>query len=238
MQRLVLASGSPRRKELLARIGIPFDVLVSEIDEELGDHSHAGTFALTMSRDKARHVAEKLANRQMPKSSHHEGVPADPAGQVAEPVDGYLVLAADTVVARNGYILGKPANREDALRMLRLLSGGWHEVITGMTLLSTMTGEELTATETTQVKFREADEDFLARYVDTPEPYDKAGAYGIQGYGALLVEQIDGDYHNVMGLPLQRLSRMLESMGIEPLTWLRQNERQDEQQDGQQDKEQ
>lgn len=213
MQRLILASGSPRRRELLARIGIPFDVMVSGIDEELGEHIHAETFAMIMSRGKARDVAAKLVKRH--------GLEAGRAGNIPEPADGYLVLAADTVVARDGHILGKPENRGDVLRMLRLLSGGWHEVITGITLIRTNTGEEKTAAEITRVKFRDADEDFLARYADTAEPYDKAGAYGIQGYGVFLVERIEGDYHNVMGLPLQRLSRMLESMGIEPLSWLK-----------------
>jgi septum formation protein len=226
---LILASGSPRRKELLARIGIPFDVVVSEICEELGDHSHAGTYAEAMARDKARDVARKLADRHACLSVP-EGIPACQAGLSPVHPDGYLVLAADTVVARNGCILGKPETREDALRMLRMLSGGWHDVVTGITLLNTVTGEEATAVETTRVKFRDADEKLLGRYADAAEPYDKAGAYGIQGFGALLVERIDGDYHNVMGLPLQRLSQMLESMGIEPLSWLGQYDGKDKEQ--------
>jgi septum formation protein len=230
MQRLILASGSPRRKELLARIGIPFDVVVSEIDEELGSHSHAGTYAMAMSRDKARDVAEKLTVLQSSSRYAHEGPAVGLAGILPDPVRGCLVLAADTVVARKGHILGKPATREDALRMLRLLSGGWHEVVTGITLINTGTGEEATAVETTRVKFRKADEKLLGRYADAAEPYDKAGAYGIQGYGALLVERIEGDYHNVMGLPLQRLSQMLESMGIEPLSWLGQHGEKDKEQ--------
>jgi septum formation protein len=230
MQRLILASGSPRRKELLARIGIPFDVVVSEVCEELGDHSHAGTFAEAMARDKARDVARKLADRQACCLPVPEGAAPDPDGLAREQAGGYLVLAADTVVARNGSILGKPETREDALRMLRMLSGGWHDVVTGITLLNTVTGEEATAVETTRVKFRDADEKLLGRYADAAEPYDKAGAYGIQGFGALLVERIDGDYHNVMGLPLQRLSQMLESMGIEPLSWLGQHDGKDKEQ--------
>ena len=232
MQRLILASGSPRRRELLTRIGIPFDVMVSDIDEELGEHIHAETFAMIMSRDKARGVAAKLAKRHGLEEVRADDVPEPDqtgdakagdakAGDAQATAEGYLVLAADTVVARDGHILGKPKNRGDALRMLRLLSGGWHEVITGITLIRTNTGEEQTAAEITRVKFRDADEDYLARYADTAEPYDKAGAYGIQGYGVFLVERIEGDYHNVMGLPLHRLSRMLEGVGIGPLSWLK-----------------
>jgi len=200
MQRLILASGSPRRKELLARIGVPFDVMVSGIDESLGDHDHAETFALAMSREKARDIAARLQGESL-----HAGC---------------LVLAADTVVAREGHILGKPVDRADAERMLRLLSGSWHDVITGMTLLRADTGEAQSAAETTRVKFRELDETLIRRYLETDEPSDKAGAYAVQGFGAVLVERIVGDYYNVMGLPIQRLSGMLEEFGTEPLSWL------------------
>ncbi len=200
MQRLILASGSPRRKELLARIGIPFDVMVSGIDESLGDHDHAETFALAMSQGKARDIAARLS--------------------VGELREGCLILAADTVVAKGGHILGKPVGRADTERMLRLLSGCWHEVITGMTLLRPDTGEERSVAEITRVKFRELDETLIQRYADTGEPADKAGAYGVQGFGAVLVERIEGDYYNVMGLPVQRLSTLLESLGESPLSWL------------------
>ena len=104
--------------------------------------------------------------------------------------------------------------------MLRMLSGGWHEVITGMTLLCPSTGEERTEAEVTRVRFRPLDEAFIERYLDTGEPFDKAGAYGVQGYGSLLVACIEGDYYNVMGLPLYRLARMLEVFSCEPLSWL------------------
>ena len=200
MQRMILASGSPRRSELLARIGIPFDVLVSGIDESLGDHDRAEAYALAMARAKAHDIADRLAGTS-------EGADC-------------LILAADTVVAKDDHILGKPLDRTDAERMLRLLSGAWHEVITGMTLIRTDTGAECNVTEITRVKFRELDEALIRRYVETGEPGDKAGAYGVQGYGAVLVERIEGDYCNVMGLPLQRLTTLLESLGTDPLGWM------------------
>lgn len=206
MQRLILASGSPRRRELLTRIGIPFEIVVSGFHESQDGHRQAEPFARAMSLEKAREVARKLCDATV------SGVPADG--------DGFIVLAADTVVARQGNLLGKPLDREDAARMLRLLSGGWHEVITGMTLLRTDTGEERTTAEITRVRFRPLDEAMVQRYLETGEAFDKAGAYGVQGYGSLLVERMDGDYYNVMGLPLHRLSRMLEDMGVAPYVWL------------------
>ncbi len=201
--RLILASGSPRRRELLSRIAIPFDVQVADIDESVGDHDHARTYAQAMSSGKAREIARRMGG--MPTGAH---------------ADDVLILAADTVVARQEHILGKPVDREDARRMLRVLSDGWHDVITGMTLLHPASGVERTEAEVTRVKFRLLDEALIERYLDTDEPFDKAGAYGVQGYGSLLVEGIEGDYYNVMGLPLHRLARMLEAFSCEPLSWL------------------
>jgi len=132
----------------------------------------------------------------------------------------YYILAADTIVVKDGHILGKPKSTLDARTMLMSLSGEWHEVITGISLLSTDTGHELIETVTTRVKFRIISKELLDQYCLTNEPYDKAGSYGIQGYGSLLVERIEGDYCNVMGLPIQKVSVMLENMGIQPLSWL------------------
>ena len=208
MEHLVLASGSPRRSELLGRLGISFSIMVSGTDESQNGHEDAQAYAMAMSREKAREVANRLRL---------------PTG--GEPVpEACLVLAADTVVARDGHILGKPANRGDAARMLRLLSDGWHEVITGLTLVRTADNTERTVAEITRVRFRPLDEGMIARYLATGEADDKAGAYGVQGYGSLLVAQMDGDYYNVMGLPLHRLSRMLEAMGVKPYTWLMKHE--------------
>lgn len=207
MDKLILASGSPRRSELLSRLGLSFEVVVSGTDESREGHDDARTYAVAMSAKKAGEVAAILAD---PSRSAPPG-PGDA---------GFLVLAADTVVARQGHILGKPADRTDAARMLRLLSGGWHEVMTALTLVRVPTGQTLTEAETTRVLFRELDENLIDRYLATGEAVDKAGAYAVQGYGSLLVERMDGDYYNVMGLPLHRLSRMLEHMGMAPYSWL------------------
>ncbi len=209
MQRLILASGSPRRSELLARIGIPFDVMVSGIEEVREADMKAHDYARAMSRNKAMDIVDKQLERL---SGGHDMV------CLAE--RNRLVLACDTVVAREEHILGKPEDRTDAARMLRLLSGSWHEVLTGMTLVRIGSGEMQSGIVTTRVKFRALSENLIARYLGTGEPFDKAGAYGVQGYGSLLVERIDGDYYNVMGLPLQRLSEMLEEMGTGPFEWL------------------
>jgi septum formation protein len=207
MEQLILASGSPRRSELLSRIGLPFEVVVSGTDESQEGHDDAVSYAVAMSANKANEVAGMLAIRQDTPGRMYNGA-------------GFLVLAADTVVARHGHILGKPVNREDAFRMLSLLSGGWHDVITALTILRTQTGQTVTETETTRVLFRELDVSLIERYLATGEAFDKAGAYGVQGYGSLLVERMDGDYYNVMGLPLHRLSRMLERVGVSPYSWL------------------
>ena len=128
---------------------------------------------------------------------------------------GGLVIAADTIVALDDAVLGKPNDGLEAFRMLSALSGRRHQVYTGVTLLRD--GERRTEHEVTTVTFRELTQDDITRYIATGEPMDKAGAYGIQGYGALLVERIEGDYFNVMGLPVCRLGRMLAGMGTDCL---------------------
>ena len=125
------------------------------------------------------------------------------------------MIAADTIVALDGAVLGKPNDGLEAFRMLSALSGRRHQVYTGVTLLRG--GERRTEHEVTTVTFRELTQDDITRYIATGEPMDKAGAYGIQGYGALLVERIEGDYFNVMGLPVCRLGRMLAGMGTDCL---------------------
>lgn len=196
MRRLLLASGSPRRRELLERIGLPFETAVSGLDENAVGFTDAAEFALAMSRMKALDVWNRLPLDQRP---------------------GTMVLGADTVVSINGRILGKPTDEADAAAMLRLLSDDWHDVITGITLVED--GRTVSHAEYTHVKFRRLDEALIDRYLATGEPYDKAGAYGIQGFGSLLVERIEGDYFNVMGLPLYRLARMLEDAGMKTLDW-------------------
>lgn len=199
MLKLVLASASPRRIELLKQIGLKFDILPANIDEYSGDFSDAGKYAMEMSRRKALAVAEKIKE--------------------SENIDA-LVLGADTIVTIDGLILGKPHDPADAARMLKLLENRWHQVITGLTLVNTADMQTVTEMETTSVKMSAFDNGFIDRYISTSEPYDKAGSYAVQGLGSLMVERIDGCYFNVMGLPLFRLSRMLAGFGYEALSWL------------------
>ena len=187
----ILASGSPRRRQLLEQIGLrDFTVRPTDADESLPAGIHPGE------------AVERLSARK---------------GMAARPQAGpeALILAADTVVALDGAILGKPGGREEAVSMLTALSGRTHQVYTGVTLIR---GEEiLTEHEVTAVTFRPLAAAEIDAYVQSGEPMDKAGAYGIQGLGALLAERLEGDYFNVMGLPLCRLGRMLARFGLDLL---------------------
>lgn len=189
---IILASGSPRRRQLLEQIGLGrFTVRSSDVDETVDHTLPPSKIVEELSLRKARAVAEDC--------SEHD-----------------LIIAADTIVTIEGVVLGKPLNTGDAFRMLASLSGCRHQVYTGVTVL--YRGEEITEYEMTDVTFRELSEEEIAAYLATGEPMDKAGAYGIQGVGALLVERIDGDYFNVMGLPLCRLGRMLTHFGLSLLS--------------------
>jgi septum formation protein len=187
MRKLILASGSPRRKELLERIGLTFSVQAADVDETLVPGLSAQEQVIRLSQLKAHAVAKNMA--------------ADTA-----------VLSADTVVVRDGEILGKPKSPEDAVSMLKSLSGRSHLVLTGMTLW-TPEGSR-SHCEKTEVHIRALSDEEIHAYVATGEPLDKAGAYGIQGYAAVFVEKLVGDYYNVMGLPLCALTPMLREAGI------------------------
>ena len=184
---LILASGSPRRRELLERIGLRFTVQAADVDERLLPGLSAGEQVMRLSRRKAEAVA---------------------AGQPQEAV----ILSADTVVVLDGAILGKPADAAEAKEMLSALSGRSHLVLTGVTVRR---GEnEQTHCEETEVRFRPLSETEIDAYIATGEPMDKAGAYGIQGYASVFVEKIVGDYFNVVGLPLCASAQMLRRAGI------------------------
>ena len=188
MSRIVLASGSPRRQELLNRIGITdFDIRVPQTDE----HYPAG---LTPAQ-----IVEYISREK-----------ADAAAKLCTPEE--IVITADTMVFLDDKKLGKPADESEALAMLTALQGRHHTVCTGVTVRQ---GQRvLTRAQSTHVYFRPASEAELRAYIAGGEPMDKAGAYGVQGQGALLVERIDGDFFNVMGLPVLLLSRMLADFGI------------------------
>ena len=187
---VILASQSPRRRQLLGQMGLEFTTQSPEIDESAFHGRDAQDLVETLSREKARWVARQ----QTPDT---------------------LVIGADTVVVLDGAILGKPRDGAEAEAMLAALSGRDHQVFTGVTLCQ---GDRiLTQAEETQVTFRPLTGQEIRQYVSTGEPMDKAGAYGIQGLGGLLVEGIRGDYHNVMGLPICRLGRMLLNFGVDCL---------------------
>ncbi|OUN00542.1 MAG: septum formation protein Maf [Firmicutes bacterium ZCTH02-B6] len=188
---IILASASPRRQQLLAETGLPFTVAVSEVDEEAIDGASPRELAARRALCKAQAVARTV-----------------PRG---------LVIGADTIVLCQGQVLGKPKDTADAKRLLSLLSGKSHRVITGVCVIEAPSGRCAVDSACTKVTFRRLAPDEIDRYVTTGEPMDKAGAYGIQGKGALLVERIVGDYFNVVGLPLTLLARMLKEFGVHML---------------------
>ena len=186
--KIILASGSPRRKELLAGLGYDFEVrLLPGIDESYPEGLSGEEIAMHIARGKAAPYRGTMA-------------------------DDELIITADTIVYMDGQVLGKPLDEEDACQMLRSLSGKTHQVITGVTLLTTT--REQTFASVSQVTFADLTDEEIRHYVSHYHPTDKAGAYGIQELGGLFVSGIDGDYFNVMGLPLCRLNLLLkESFG-------------------------
>ena len=184
MRRLILASASPRRRELLTQAGFRFEVIPAHINEDVGPGEDPIAYVVRLAREKAQAVR----------------------GQLNDPEA--IVLGADTTVTLDGHILAKPEDRADAIRMLRMLSGRTHRVITGVAV-ATADGTEVAA-EVTGVQFVTLREEEIADYVSTGEPMDKAGAYGIQGYAARWIPRIEGCYFNVVGLPVALVSNMLE----------------------------
>lgn len=195
MNRIILASASPRRRELLGKLELPFEVIPSGAPEVITTHKpEEAVEALSLLK------AKDIFGKQ-------------------EKEEGLLVIGSDTVVAFDGQILGKPESMEHAFSMLKKLQGNTHQVYTGVTLCTIKEGKEVIRTfhECTEVTFYAMTEDEIWDYIrtkegDRPECMDKAGAYGIQGKGALLVEKICGDYNNVVGLPLARLNREIKAL--------------------------
>lgn len=187
---LILASKSPRRKEILENLGVRFQIMTLDTDESLSE-TCPQKYVEELAKRKGDAVRKKLIED----------------GSIS---DDTIILASDTVVVSpDGEIMGKPCDEADARRMLLSFSGKSHRVISGIALLSKSTC--VTASETTLVFFDEVPSGEIDRYVSTPEPYDKAGAYAIQGYASLWIDKIDGDYFNVVGLPVKRLSDTLRS---------------------------
>ena len=179
---LILASASPRRQELLKLFGVPFIIRVADIDETM---------------DPTKRPFDEVARVSRMKALAVERQPED------------IVIAADTIVVCEGKVMGKPHSQEEAVAMLQLLSGRDHQVMTGCTVLKGHRAE--TFTEVTDIHFRDLSDKEIRRYVDSGEPMDKAGAYGIQGGAALFCEKMVGDYYNVMGLPVCRLGQVLKA---------------------------
>ena len=191
--KLILASKSPRRKEILASLGLPFEVVTADTDENC------------YLSDPALYVKEIAARKG---KAIRDALLAE-----GKDLSDTIVISADTVVACDGKILGKPHSREDAKQMLTLLSGKAHTVISGVALLSAT--KTAVCAESTEVLFTDIDEGELALYLDSDEPYDKAGAYAIQGFASLWISGIRGDYFNVVGFPTHRFrGMMLEEFGI------------------------
>ena len=194
--RLILASASPRRRELLGRLGLPFEVWPSGIEEPLAPGIPATTIATSLARAKAADVAERLRAAR--------GAPA-------------LVLGADTLVVLDGQPLGKPASRSDAGAMLRTLRGRSHEVVTAVVLRDAESGgREMAEAVVSRVLMRAYTDLEIDAYVATGEPDDKAGAYAVQGTGGSLVSRVEGCYTNVVGLPLRTTARLLRAFGLTP----------------------
>lgn len=188
MKKIILASGSPRRQELLRQVGLEFEVIKSDYQEEMDKELPPQKLVEYLSAKKAEDVLDKCG-------------------------DG-LVVAADTVVDFSGKILGKPHTVEKARETLRAISGQKITVITGYTIVDKATGEKLSRSVATDVYVKELTDEEIAGYVATGEPLDKAGAFAIQGKGAAIVSRIEGDYHNIMGLPLSSLLDDLQKFNL------------------------
>ena len=186
---LILASASPRRQALLAAQGLHFEVIPSALKEPVPEPGESPTdYAARMARLKGEDIAARHPDK--------------------------VVLSADTIVVQGADILGKPSDRQEAMTMLSALAGGWHEVTTGFCVLCASENLEVCRTVSTRVHMAQSSPEMLEAYIATGEPMDKAGAYGIQGIGAFLVDEVQGSYTNVVGLPLRKALDVLSDCGV------------------------
>jgi septum formation protein len=188
MKKIILASSSPRRKELLEKVGLKFEIEPSDLEEIVPTGVDPHELVLKMSLKKAETVAAKHRNA--------------------------IIIAADTIGVIDGQIIGKPHTEYQARKMLQTISGKTHTVITGLTIIDTETNQRFSTTVDTNVHIKKLTPSEIRNYVETGEPLDKAGAYAIQGLGAVIVERIEGDYYNVVGLPLAVLVEALKEFGV------------------------
>ncbi len=189
-EQLVLASASPRRRELLQQIGLKFQVIPSRAEEHILDEESPEEHVVRLSLDKANEVANR------------------------DSISGRWFIGSDTIVVCDDMILGKPRNEVHAKDMLMQLSGREHRVLSGYAVIDRQTNEQRTEAVSTRVWFRQLTEDEITGYIATGEPFDKAGAYAIQGLGVCFVARIEGSYTNVVGLPLCKLTLALKSLGV------------------------
>ena len=184
---IILASKSPRRQALMGMLGVDFSIMTEDIDETMSPDRTPDEEVARLSREKAQAVCQAASEQD-------------------------VIIAADTVVVLDGQVMGKPKDRADALRMLRALSGRTHQVLTGMTVRRG--AQALTRVVTTEISFRDLTDREIMTYIETGEPLDKAGAYGIQEGAALFVSRLEGDFYNVMGLPVCTLALRLRQLGV------------------------
>ncbi|AEE96833.1 Maf family protein [Mahella australiensis] len=189
MKRLILASASPRREWLLKNIGLQFETIPSNVNEDISIAKHPKEVVMCLAMDKARDVYDKTDGQR-------------------------TVIAADTVVVKDDRVLGKPKDEKQAFDMLKFLQGGYHEVCSGIAVLDSEYRLEINDCEITYVKMSPMDEVTIKRYIASGEPMDKAGAYAIQGKGAVFIERVEGCYYNVVGLPIFKLFQILGQCGI------------------------
>ena len=188
--KIILASASERRKELLSKLVDNFSVIVSDFDEDsIEFQGDFGDYVIQLSRGKALAVASRITEEA-------------------------VIIACDTIVALDGVVLGKPKDREEAISMLKRLSGRSHEVFSGLTVIDNRNQNLISDYLKTEVTFSKLTQEEIESYVDTGEPMDKAGAYGVQGYGGVFVEKINGCYYNVVGLPINNLRNILKGIGV------------------------
>lgn len=192
VKNIILASASERRQELLKRILEDFQIIVSDFDESsIPFKDNIPSYVMNLAEGKARSISKKIMDQ-----------------------DSNLVIGCDTLVAFNNKVLGKPKDKKDAFEMLQALSGNEHEVYSGLAILDVKSNKIITDFVCTKVKFSKLTSLQIEKYINTGDPMDKAGAYGIQGKAGVFVENINGCYYNVVGLPLNKLNSMLMEMGV------------------------
>ena len=192
--RIVLASASPRRKQYLSYLGLPFEVVVPDVDESTVDGESPQQLVMRLSKLKAKAVSQRLSDSEA------------------------LIIAADTVVAYKGQVLGKPQNDDDAFNMIKMLQGDTHEVYTGCTILK---GDRISNfAVSTKVTFASLDDELIRTYVNSGESRDKAGSYALQGIAAMLIQKVDGSVSTVVGLPICEVREVLKEFGVKPETAL------------------